>query len=513
MKMKKWIKYSLITLAVLMAGGYYNMDRDGKRIYGALTERVDHTQFVPDEGPFAIANVSLLSEDGETMIPNQTILIKDGLIAAIDSSLNIPVGTKVIDGTGKYLIPGLIDSHVHLFQSPNDLLLYLANGVTHIRELIGEKDHLRWKHEIEEGRLGPRMFVASPRLGTFGTMEGAFMTWSQGYRNVPTEEAAEIVQELHDSGYDGLKIYSQLTKESYLAIAKKAAELNMPIFGHIPWSLGMDDIWENGQSSVAHFEELMNALQRDFDPEADGHFGSYYGREEEFLLYVTERSDYLAENLIKNNIAVSTTLWLTESFVRQKFELEQVLREVELEYQNPGISEWVTYIPGGLGWLPEVNRYKMNDNLTDERKASHLKYWTTYGKACSLLAAELSSRGVKLMAGTDANLPPTVPGFSLHDELGSLHNAGLSSAEVLRSATANTAKWLKRNAGIIATGYDADLVLLDSNPLANISNTKAINTVISRGRVFDRNLLDQILAAVKRANHNSRRVSIDQYLD
>ncbi len=513
MKMKKWIKYSLITVAVLMAAGYYTMDRDGRRIYGALTERVDHTQFVPKEGPFAIANVSLLSEDGETMVPNQTIYIRDGLIAAIDSSLNIPDGNRVIDGTGKFLIPGLIDSHVHLFQSPNDLLLYLANGVTQIRELIGEENHLRWKQEIEEGRIGPRMFVASPRLGTFGTMEGAFMTWSQGYRNVPAEEAVEIVQELHDSGYDGLKIYSQLTKESYLAIAKKASELNMPIFGHIPWSLEMDDIWENGQSSVAHFEELMNALQRDFDPKADGHFGSYYGREEEFLRYVTERSDYLAKNLIKHDIAVSTTLWLTESFVRQKFELEQVLLEVELEYQNPGISEWVAYIPGGLGWLPAVNRYKMNDNLTDERKASHLNYWTTYGKACSLLAKALSDRGVQLMAGTDANLPPTVPGFSLHDELGSLHHVGLSSAEVLRSATANTAEWLKRNAGIIATGYDADLVLLDSNPLADISNTKAINTVISRGRIFDRNLLDQILAAVRRANDNSRKVNIDQYLD
>lgn len=513
MKLKKWIKYSLLTLAVLMAAGFYAMNRDGQRIYGALTERVDHTQFVPEGGPFAIANVNLLSEDGERMIPNQTILIKDGLIAAIDSSLNIPAGTRVIDGTGKYLIPGLIDSHVHLFQSPNDLLLYLANGVTQIRELIGEEDHLEWKREIDEGRIGPKMFVASPRLGTFGAMEGAFMTWSQGYMNVPAEEAAEIVQDLHDSGYDGLKIYSQLTKESYLAIANKANELNMPIFGHIPWSLELDDIWDNGQSSVAHFEELMNALQRDFDPEAEGNFGSFYGREDEFLQFVAERSSYLAENLIKSNISVSTTLWLTESFVKQKFELDQVLREVELEYQNPGISEWVSYIPGGLGWLPAVNRYKLNDGLSEERKATHTTYWTTYGKACSVLATELSKRGVKLMTGTDANLPPTVPGFSLHDEFGSLSRAGLSNAEVLRAATVNPSEWLKSNTGVISAGYEANLVLLDKSPLENISNTRAINTVISRGQIFDRSLLDNILAAVRQANDNSRKVSIDEYLD
>ncbi len=411
------------------------------------------------------------------------------------------------------MIPGLIDSHVHLFKSPNDLLLYIANGVTEVRELIGEEKHLHWKQEIEAGRIGPKMFVASPRLGSFETMEGWFMSKTQGYMNVSDAgEARELVMKLYDEGYDGLKIYSQMNKESYLALTETAKSLKMPFFGHIPWDLELSEIWENGQHGIAHFEELMNALQREFDPTFGQEFGSFYGREEAFLEFVNERCSSLAENLIKHDITVTSTLWLTESFVRQKFELDQVLKDVELEYQNPGISEWVSFIPGGLGWLPEVNRYKLNEDLSEERLESHKKYWFTYGKACQLLASKLSESGVKIMAGTDANLPPTVPGFSLHNEMESLNRAGMTPSQVLRSATSIPAEWLKSNSGKILPGYEANLVLLDNNPLEDIRNTKSINAVINRGRLFDRNLLDQMLTAVKEANDKSRKVNIDKYV-
>ena len=512
MNWKKWIKYAAIILGLLLTVGFTLMTRDGIKMYGGLTDVVDQTQYNPQEGTFIITNVNILSPEGDSLISHQSVLIEEGLIKSIDSALIVPSSMKTIDGSGKYLIPGLIDTHVHLFQSPNDLLLYLANGVTDIRELIGEESHLEWKQEIENGRIGPRMFVASPRLGTFDDLEGWFMSWSQGYMNIKNaEDAREKVKSLSDLGYDGIKIYSQLSKESYLALTETAKTLDMKIMGHLPWSLDLSDIWENGQSDIAHFEEVMNALQREFNPDHESVFGSYYGKEEEFLEFVEERSQSLANNLIRNDISVTSTLWLTQSFVRQKFELEQVLKEVELDYQNPGISEWVSYIPGGLGWLPGVNRYKLNDGLSDERKVSHRKYWETYGKACALLARNFSKMGVKIMTGTDANLPPTVPGFSLHDELSALSQAGMSPSEVLRAATSIPATWLERNAGKILPGYEANLVLLDKNPLQHISNTRSINTVINRGKIFDRDLLDSILTAVKDANDNSRSVNIDQY--
>ena len=215
--------------------------------------------------------------------------------------------------------------------------------------------------------------------------------------------------------------------------------------------------------------------------------------------------------MIKNDITVTSTLWLTESFVKQKFNLDQILNNVELSYQNPGISEWSSYIPSGLGWLPEVNRYKLREDLTTEQLHDQKKFWMNYGKACALIANNLNKRGVKIMAGTDANLPPTVPGFSLHDELSSLNRAGLSNMEALRAATITPAQWLKSNTGKIVAGHDANLVLLDKNPLINIENTKAINTVILEGKVFDRALLDEMLSAVKEANDRSRTVDIVEY--
>ena len=510
MNWKKLLKYTAIVFAILMIVSYFYMARLGKQMYGGLTKRVDHEQFQPLKGSFAIQNVNVLSADGTEMLPEHTVIIEKGRITSIDTTSQVPAGANTIDGTGKYLIPGLVDTHVHLFQSPNDLLLYLANGVTHIRELIGEKAHLEWKKEIEKGRIGPQMFVASPRIGSFEALEGWFMSFSQGYMNVrDAGEARKKVKRLHEQGYDGIKIYSQVNRESYLAILEIAKELGMPVTGHIPWALDLDDIWTNGQSDIAHFEELMNALSREFSESRN--IGSFYGREEAFLDYVIERSEALATQLKTHNITVTTTLWLTESFAKQPFELDRVLREVALEYENPGISEWVSFIPQGLGWLPEVNRYKLPEGQTPEDRAASKLYWEAYAKACQLLARNLSQSGVTFLAGTDANLPPTVPGFSLHDELISLQNAGMAPAEVLKAATINPAHWLKSNSGVMGPGYDANLLLLDENPLEDIAHTKTINKVIARGEVFDRQLLDDILAAVREANDKSRKVNIDQY--
>ncbi|WP_222982939.1 amidohydrolase family protein [Flagellimonas meishanensis] len=512
MNWKKTLKYTGISFILLLGIGILVMTKDGKRMYGGLTKRVNSEQFSPKNGSFAIVNVNIVHSEMDSIIPDQTVLIENGLISKIGPPTTISAKTEVIDAEGKYLIPGLIDTHVHLFQSPNDLLLYLANGVTEIRELIGEEDHLKWRDEIDQGkRLGPKMFVASPRLGSFKSMEGWFMSWSQGYMNVQNaQQAREKVQSLHDKGYDGIKIYSQINKESYMAVLQTADSLGMPVFGHIPWQLELAEVWKNGQRGIAHFEELMNALSREFSDKVN--IGSFYGKEEEFLTFVEDRCASLAENLKKHDIAVTSTLWLTESFARQPFAIEEVLKEVELEYENPGISEWVSYIPQGLGWLPEVNRYKLPENLTEEEKNGRKKYWKTYTKACQILANKLSSLGVKIMTGTDSNLPPAVPGFSLHDELQSLNRAGMSTAQILQSATAIPAAWLKSNSGKIETGYRANLVLLDNNPLENIANTKTINMVINNGLVYDRDLLDSILASVKEANDASRKVNIDRFI-
>ncbi|MEM0994428.1 MAG: amidohydrolase family protein [Bacteroidota bacterium] len=516
MNWKKFFRYTAAAIGTLLVIGMIWAGRQGNRMYGAYTKVVDHERFQPQTGCFGIRNVNILSPNCEQFIPQQSVLVENGEITKIDTQISMPPNIEIIDGTGKFLIPGLIDAHVHLWQSPNDLLLYIANGITEIRELIGSDEHLKWKQEIENGRVGPQMFVASPRLGSFSRMQGFVMEQTQWFQNVrDAKQARKIVYKYKKRGYDGLKLYSQLNREAYETLTATAKELDFPTFGHIPFSIEFKDLWTSGQSSIAHFEEVMNALQREFSDKEKGGiesmFGGFEKREKAFLAYVNLRSDELADSLLMYDIAVTSTLWLTQSFHDQKANLDQVLTDVELAYENPGISEGTPMVTRALGWLPAVNRYRMYEGFTEEEIAENLTYWKAYGDACQLLAKNFAVRGVKIMAGTDANLPPTVPGFSLHDELSSLRDAGMSNAQVLRSATTTPADWLKHKTGQIKEGFVANLVLLDKNPLEDISYTKTIHTVIARGKVYNRSLLDEILAAVKAANDASRTVDISQY--
>lgn len=508
MNWKKWIKYTGITLLTLLlitpVVVYFGLESGMKQMYGANTEVVDITQFDPLTGKVVIENVNILAPDSEQFIAGQTLLIENGVIQNIDNALAIPEQTAVIDGTGKYLIPGLIDSHVHLFYSSNDLLLYIANGVTEIREMIGSPDRLQLKKEIENGRIGPKLWVSSPPLGTPDNLEKWFISWTRQAKNVDNATAAEeAIRTFVEEGYDGVKIYSHLNKESYLAATKTAKELGFPVVGHIPWAIELNDLWENGQVEVAHFEELMNGLSRDF--------GRFNGKEAEFLKYVTEQSEELANNLIKNDIGVTSTLGIENGSFSQKSNLDKVLRNAEIAYVNVGMLEGVKFGSSGFGWLPHNNLYSLPKGLSKEEIAGRMYYWTTYSTAIQILAKELSKRGVKIMAGTDANIPAMVPGFSLHDELINLTKSGMTNAQTLKAATSTPADFLKSNAGRIQEGFEANLVLLDKNPLKDIRNTKTINTVFSNGKVYDRDLLDQMLAAVKEVNDAGRTIDISQY--
>lgn len=508
MNWKKWMKYigiSLLTvLTVTTILLYFGLESGMKQMYGANTQKVDVTQFQPKIGAVVLKNVNILASDSKAFIAGQTVLMENGIIQAIDNTIAIPTEAIVLDGTGKYLIPGLIDSHVHLFYSPNDLLVYIANGVTQIREMMGSPERLALKKEVENGRIGPKIWVASPPMGTADDFQKWFISWTRQAKNVDNAaDAQAAIQAFVDQGYDGVKIYSHINKESYLAATKTATELGLPVVGHIPWDIELNEFWDNGQCEVAHIEELMNALKRDF--------GYINGREDEFLQFVREQSEGLADNLIKRDIGVTSSLGIVDGLIGQKFELESVLEEAELAYVNVGILEGVKFGSSGFGWLPHNNLYSLPKGLTEEEIAGRKRFWAAYANACQILANKLSKRGVKIMAGTDANIPAAVPGFSLHEELINLSKAGMSNGEILKSATSIPATFMNSKAGKIEEGYEANLVLLDKNPLENIRNTKTINTVFSNGKMFDRALLDDLLAAVKAANDEGRTIDISQY--
>ena len=504
---KGLLRISFLTIFLIIGGAFF-ANYELRHMFGRYTDVVDTTQFDVTSKPTSITNVSILSPDGNRFIENQTVRIDKGIIISIDSINQSPSNHLIIDGQGRYLIPGLIDSHVHLWQSPNDLLLYVANGVTHIREMMGSAEHLNWRQEIEEGkRIGPKMFVASNKVQSFGRFQGWLMNWTQGNINQNKPDNAFLrLNNLSNKGYDAVKIGSFLNKENYKILSAEANKTDLPLVGHLPLSVGLKELWNSSQKEVSHIEEFVKALNAEF---------GYYSSEnaEEFIKFVSERSNEVASNLVKNKIAVVSTLGLTESFTEQKFNLDRLLKSIQLQYVNPGIIEGTILTSRGVGWLPKVNLYRLPENLDSEEELGIKIFWNAYAKAHQILLKAMVENGVQILAGTDSNIPVMVPGFALHDELKSLTQSGMSPAQALRSATAAPATRMEVASGNILPDHRADLVLLNKNPLENIENTKTIEMVILNGKVLNRGQLDTILHAVEKANDKSRNSEIASFLE
>lgn len=507
-QVKKWSLRisSILVITSIVAIVFANYEL--KHMFGAYTEVVNTAQFNIIAKPTTITNVSILSPDGSHFIENQTVWLDKGKIISIDTINQVPNDNLIINGKGKYLIPGLIDSHVHTWQSPNDLLLYISNGVTHIREMMGSSKHLKWRQEIEDGeRLGPKMFVASNKVQSFGLFKGWFMNWSQGNINLnKTDDAISTLQLLSNEGYDAVKLGSFLNKENYTAMSSATDKVDIPLIGHLPISVGLKELLNSSQKELAHIEEIVKALNSEF-----GYMDSENA--DDFLQFVLDHSVKVADDLLKNEITVVSTLSLTESFYRQKFDLNALLNEVELLYANPGLTEGTLLTSRGLGWIPKVNLYRLPDNLTTMEQLNSKIFWETYTKAHQIILKAMVDKGVQILAGTDSNIPVMVPGFALHSELKALTQSGMSPSQALHSATAGPAKWMKMKSGKISPNYRADLVLLNKNPLDNIENTRTIEMVILKGKVFNRIQLDAILNAVKEANDRSRNKEIGSFVD
>ncbi|PHR60339.1 MAG: amidohydrolase [Robiginitomaculum sp.] len=488
-------------LAVLLTGAFMNYELS--KMYGGHTQLAQLK--LEDKTPsyFALTNVNVLTPSADKFISDQTVLVDQGTILSVGANVEFADDTPTIDGQGMFLVPGYTDSHVHLWESENDLLLYVANGVTQIREMNGSKAHLRWKAQIQAGRLGPDMFVVAPQLATFGFFEGLFVGWTQNKVIVRTEtQVNKAVQSLKDDGYDAVKSSSFLDKDSYTALSNAAANISIPLVGHIPMAVGSEEFLNSNQIELAHVEELMKALNREF--------GEYTSRNaDSFLEFVRSRSDDVADRLLQEKKSVTSTLWLIDSFSRQKTNLGEVLRISELSYANPGITEGTVITSRGMGWLPDVNIYRWPDNLEEARRQRSIVYWKTYAEAQHIVFESLLKKGVPIMAGTDANVPVTVPGFSLHDEMITLNKAGMSPSQVLASVSSVPSKWMQTNTGEIRANFKANLVLLRDNPLEDIQATNSIEMVIVNGRILSRTDLDSILLAVQNANDASRTVQLE----
>jgi len=520
---KKWSLRvgGVIAVLIMLAAAFLftTITKTVDRIYGGQTQTANHAQFQVEAEPTAITNVSVLSPDGTEMLAGRTVLLKDGAIRSISQNDRVPGGMRVINGEGKFLIPGLTDSHAHLHRSPNDLLLYAATGVTQIRSMNGSKADLKLKREIENGRIGPHYYVSSPSMNSadgFGEVGDTFPSWipapvaiwlaeTMFSTNITTDanQAADEARAFIANGRDGIKLYGFLNIESYRAILDVAEELDVPTVGHLPDSMPLSELRTTKLREIAHIEEIVKALRREFNSveNQDG---------EAFLSFVERRKDEIIADLVANDVAVQSTLWFTESLYDQIFDLETIIKEVRLEYANTGIVEGDPN--SGTGWLPGYNKFQTYyAGDTPEEIAQGKERWNAREKAHHILLEAMVESGVTVLAGTDANGWLVVPGFSLHDELQSLNQAGMSPAQALYSATAAPANRIGNNAGIIEAGRRADLVLLNKNPLTDIKNTTSIEAVILNGKVLGRAQLDAMLAAVKAANASSRNFDLSLY--
>jgi imidazolonepropionase-like amidohydrolase len=399
----------------------------------------------PDSlGPAEVAfvDVNLIPMDRERVVSHQTVLVLGDRISSIGPVGKVVPGADAvrIDGRGKYLMPGLVDMHIHLFNS-KDLLLYLANGVTTVRNLGGyaaSDSILQIRREVAEGkRLGPTIYSS-----------GNWLDGDPPVRSINTvvrtpAEARTVVEQQRAAGYDFIKVYQNLSPEVYREIVRIARIQGIPVTGHIPTAVGVDGVLESGQVGVDHV-------------------GQFAGE---------GAAEPLAQRVRRAGISVTTTL----TMLRLAFTLrgapermDSLLARPETKYLSPATLRF---------WqdAPYLKAPRMPTALERVRDAQDL-------------VRVFDAQGVRVMLGTDAGIWGNPPGFSVLEELGLLVESGLTPYEALRAATVAPAEFLNRyvrgarQPGAIAPGNRADLLLLEANPLKDVGNVAKRSGVMGRGR-------------------------------
>ncbi|AFV00983.1 amidohydrolase family protein [Simiduia agarivorans] len=492
--MNKWLRRTAIFLGVMipLSGliAYLVVDNALARMYGETTPLAKPQLGAESPDKYLLTNVQVLSADGRGFESDLSVLIADGTIESIGHAQTFGNSIPRVDGGGQYLVPGLTDSHVHLWRSRNDLLLYLANGVTQVREMHAQPHHLNWRETLSAGALGPDLYLVAAQLATYPFWEGLWRTFTTERQVVGSRSATRArIPALIAQGYDAIKASSFLSREHYLTASDAISDSQIPLVGHLPLEANLADLWSSNQRELAHVEELVKALAREI--------GGYTGaKQNEFLAHVRARRQAVAKQLRARDIAVTTTIALVHSFAGQKLDLQSALAQVEFNYVNPGVARGQA-----MGWLPGVNPYQVPaSRKVGDWQRRYADYWDTYAKAHVLMLEALYAEGVMLLAGTDASVPVMVPGFSMHSELLALQAAGLSPTDVLAAATRSPGHWMNWNTGKIAVGYRANLILLRDNPLEDIAATASLESVIIRGRFLTRQDLDALLLAVEHAN-------------
>jgi imidazolonepropionase-like amidohydrolase len=452
----------------------------------------------PHPAAIAITHATIIDATGAPPQPNSTILIDNEKIYAVgpDSTLEIPTGAHIIDATGKFLIPGLADMHIHLTGAGEPtgsrefiLPLLIANGITTVRDMGGDVVQLKkLKKGIDSGdQPGPQIFFTGPYLdGNPPYFQPSIIVQSPA-------EADAAVRKLKSEGVDFIKVQSGLKPAAYFAVAEAARKENIRFVGHVPDSISATQASDAGQSSIEHLTGILLACSsREAElREQQLHPPSHKETPRQTSLrqrvwqqavlnsYSPEKAQKLYAKLLANHTWQVPTLPLL----------------TELAFLTPATDRAgdpnLKYIPQNLKKIWKQGRAESLANKTSADFLLRAKLVEASLKA----VGDMHAAGIPIMAGTDSTAPNLVPGFALHDSIADLVQAGLTPTQALQAATSKPAEFLNRSneQGTIAPGQRADLVLLDANPLADIHNTQKIHAVFLKGKYLDRAALDALL--------------------
>ena len=436
----------------------------------------------------AFLHASVVPMDRERIVSDQTVVVVDGRISAIGaaSKVKVPDVAVRIEARGRYLLPALSDMHVHVEgESWNALLSeeakaaskvvpfedflfpYVANGVTTVQVLSGTHELLPVRGQIAEGEmLAPRLILARMIDGPDKAWPPPLSTWVSN-----AEEARNATLQAKADGYDKMKVYSFLSKESYDAVMATAKEQHMDVIGHIPYSLSVEYVVDAGQKMIAHTEEVAKHAHGD---------------------YSAERISYFAGRIADGGVWLTPTLVTTRRILDEFTNPDGLFSSPEAAYSaHPMQKEIWSFITNMYKKIPPKDQVRLRDDFE--------KFQRPFTKV-------FHDHGGQLMTGTDSLMPRLVSGFALHQELHELVEVGLTPYEALRTSTTIPYEYLgeAQQAGTIEVGKRTDLLLVEENPLKDISAASKIAGVMMRGRWIARDEIDRRMRKIsQQSDHHS----------